>query len=120
METSSDSQKLASYIQHIRDVRPLNTYSIHSRNLVKTIYDQGMNAPEIDAQIVGEVFSSSVIRGSYFNWIDPEIRTIIQSSNTYSVTALLKVGIRTYNMFLFFRWRKLQLAVCFEVNVWHM
>ena len=102
METTSDSQKLASYIQHIRDVHPLNTYSTQSRNMVKTIYDQGMSATQMDAQIVREVFSSSVVRGSYFDWIDPEIVTIIQSSNTYSVTALLKVGIRTYNMFFVF------------------
>lgn len=102
METTSDSQKLASYIQHIRDVHPLNTYSTQSINLVKTIYDQGMSATQMDAQIVGEVFSSSVVRGSYFDSIDPEIRTIIESSNTYSVRAILKVGIRTYNMFFVF------------------
>lgn len=104
MAINSDSQKLGSYIQHIHSVNPLNTYSAQSRNLVKTIYEQGIVASNIpmDAQIVGEIFSSSVVRGSYFDSLDPQISEIISSTNTYLIRATLKVGIRTYNMFFVF------------------
>ena len=104
MSSASDSHKLQQYVQHINSVPSLNTYSPNSMKMMKTIYDQAVEASKqpVSAQITGERFSSESSTGSLYSSVDHTIRASIQASNKYSINAVLTIGKRTYNLFFVF------------------